>query len=102
MLYLQFLRYLKKECKNRFLTRLENVSLHFYVDIEKFQYTICFVNANRKMKFCLDKQGFARALLMDLSKAFHTINHKLLIAKLHAYGFSTDALEILLSYLQDR
>ena len=54
------------------------------------------------MKFCLDKQGFARASLMDLSKAFHTINHKLLIAKLHAYGFSTDALEVLLSYLQDR
>ena len=53
-------------------------------------------------KFCLDKQGFARALLIDLSKAFGTINHELLIAKLHAYGFSTDALEILLSYLQDR
>ena len=42
------------------------------------------------------------ALLMDLSKAFDTINHELLIAKLHAYGFSTDALEVLLSYLQDR
>ena len=38
---------------------------------------------------------------MDLSKAFDTINHELLIAKLHAYGFSIDALEVLLSYLQD-
>ena len=55
-----------------------------------------------RWKFCLDKQGFAGALLMDLSKAFDTINHELLIAKLHAYGFSTDALEVLLSYLQDR
>ena len=53
-------------------------------------------------KFCLDKQGFAGALLMDLSKAFDTINHELLIAKLHVYGSSTDALEVLLSYLQDR
>ena len=53
-------------------------------------------------KFCLDKQGFACALLTDLSKAFDTINHELLIAKLHVYGFSTDALEVLLSYLQDR
>ena len=52
------------------------------------------------MKFCLDKQGFAGALLMDLSKAFDTINHELLIAKLHAYGFATDALEVLLSYLK--
>ena len=38
---------------------------------------------------------------MDLSKAFDTINHKLPIAKLYAYGFSTDALEVLLSYLQN-
>ena len=39
---------------------------------------------------------------MDLSKAFDTINHKLLIAKLHAYGFSRNALELVHSYLTDR
>ena len=39
---------------------------------------------------------------MDLSKAFATINHELLIAKLHAYGFQKDALDILMSYLSDR
>ena len=39
---------------------------------------------------------------MDLSKAFGTINHELLIAKFHAYGFSTNALKVLLSYLKDR
>ena len=39
---------------------------------------------------------------MDLSKAFDTINHELLIAKLHAYEFCTDALHDLLSYVQDR
>ena len=55
-----------------------------------------------RWKFCLDKQGFAGALLMDSSKACDTINHELLIAKLHAYDFSIDALEVLLSYLQDR
>ena len=40
--------------------------------------------------------------MLDLSKAFETINHRLIIAKLHAYSFSTDALEVLSSYLQDR
>ena len=55
-----------------------------------------------RWKFCRDKQGFAGALLMDLSKAFDTINHELLIARLHTYGFSIDALEVPLSYLQDR
>ena len=39
---------------------------------------------------------------MDLSKAFDTINHKLLIAKLNAYGFDLSALEIVNDYLSDR
>ena len=39
---------------------------------------------------------------MDLSKAFETINHQLLLAKLHAYGFSKQALAIICSYLSNR
>ena len=54
------------------------------------------------MEKSLDKNGFAGAILMDLSKAFDTINHELLIAKLHAYGFQKDALDILMSYLSNR
>ena len=56
-----------------------------------------------RLKQCLDKNGgIYGAVLMDLSKAFDTINHELLIAKLKAYGFDNSALEILLSYLSDR
>ena len=50
----------------------------------------------------LDNNGYAGAILMDLSKAFDTINHDLLIAKLHAYGFSSEALQIVCSYLSNR
>ena len=39
---------------------------------------------------------------MDLSKVFDTINHKLLIAKLYAYGFSKDTLKQINSYMSDR
>ena len=39
---------------------------------------------------------------MDLSKAFDTINHELLIAKLHACGFQKESLNILMSYLNGR
>ena len=55
-----------------------------------------------KLKNTLDNKGYTDAVLMDLSKAFDIINHELLIAKLHAYGFSKQALKILFSYMSDR
>ena len=55
-----------------------------------------------KWKSTLDKKRFARAVLMDLSKAFDTINHELLIAKLNAYGFSEPSLKLIYNYLKDR
>ena len=43
--------------------------------------------------------GYGDAILMDLSKAFDTLNHDLLIAKLHAYGFDIKTLKLLHNYL---
>ena len=42
------------------------------------------------------------ALLTDLSKAFDCLDHELLIAKLHAYGFSLPALRLINDYLSNR
>ena len=39
---------------------------------------------------------------MDLSKAFDCLNHKLLIVKLEAYGFSRSALKLVYNYLSNR
>ena len=39
---------------------------------------------------------------MDLSKAFDTTDHSLLVAKLEAHGFSNQALSLLQSYLCNR
>ena len=55
-----------------------------------------------KWKSILDRSGFDGAVLMDLSKAFDTINHELLVAKLHAYGFDKNSLRVIFSYLTDR
>ena len=53
-------------------------------------------------KKVLDKGGYICAIFMDLSKAFDTLNHDLLIAKLGTYGFETDALSYMKSYLTNR
>ena len=45
---------------------------------------------------------FGWAVLMDLFKAFYTLDHDLLIAKLHAYGFITESLKLIKSYLTNR
>ena len=55
-----------------------------------------------KWNLSIDNKDFAALVLMDLSKAFDTINYSLLLAKLHAYGFSKQALAIICSYLSDR
>ena len=55
-----------------------------------------------KWKLSLDNSGHAAAVFMDLSKAFDTLNHELLIAKLAAYGFEEQALAIVLDYLSNR
>ena len=53
-------------------------------------------------KEALDKGNSVSAIFMDLSKAFDTLNHDLLIAKLEAYGFSVNSLSYIHSYLNKR
>ena len=61
----------------------------------------CLIEMIEKWRKFLDIRGHAGALLSDLSKAFDYIDHELLIAKLHAYGFDNDALKFIYSYLRE-
>ena len=55
-----------------------------------------------KWKKSLDKEENMSAIFMDLSKAFDTVNHALLLAKLKTYGFSKQALSFMCSYLKNK
>ena len=48
-----------------------------------------------------DKKGYAAAVLIDRSKAFDTVNHELLVAKLYAYGVTGPSIRLLMSYLSN-
>ena len=53
-------------------------------------------------KKSLDQKKFVGIVLMDLSKAFDSIPHDLIIAKMPAYGVSKNSLVFLYSYLKRR
>ena len=50
----------------------------------------------------LDQGNTPITIFMDLSKAFDTLNHDILIYKLKAYGLSETALKLMQSYLTNR
>ena len=62
----------------------------------------CLMSMVEKWKNTLDKGGYVSAIFMDCSKAFDTLNHNLLIAKLGAYGLERGSLSYMKSYLNDR
>ena len=53
-----------------------------------------------KWKTILNKKLKVGALFMDLSKAFDTLDHSLLLVKLSVYGFDNNSLSFVRSYLQ--
>ena len=54
------------------------------------------------MLLARDKKEICGAILTDLSKAFDCISHDLLIAKLNAYGFDKNALNVIHNCLFER
>ena len=71
------------------------LSLYFCGYRKGYNTHCALLSLIEKWKKVLDNKGYASAILMDLSKAFDTINHELLVAKLYAYGFSKDALKLI-------
>ena len=81
----------------------DQMSKYFETRFSKFQcdfrkgYIVqhCLLAMIEKWKTAVDNGGVFAALLTDLSKAFDCIPHDLIIAKLAAYGFDTNALKLI-------
>ena len=82
---------------------MENKLSKFITGFRKLHGTQhAMVTMLEKWRKALDKKEYICVLFMDLSKASDTINHDLLLAKLRAYAFSKNALNLMCSYLKNR
>ena len=65
----------------------------------------CHHALNTIVDFCklnLDAKKHVIAIFLDLSKAYDTVDHELLLAKLSYYGFGRDAIDLIKNYLSNR
>ena len=71
--------------------------------MKKPQYTICNTKNDRKLEEKqLNKRKEIGVIIMDLCKAFDTLNHKLIVTKLKAYSLDFNAALFIKSYLINR
>ena len=61
-----------------------------------------FLKLTEDIRLELDRGQITGLVLMDLSNAFDSIPHPLFISKLHAYGMTCSALNLITSYLTER
>ena len=55
-----------------------------------------------QIKLNIGEKKMSCGIFIDLSKAFDTVNHQILLGKLEHYGIRGNALDLLKSYLSDR
>ena len=62
----------------------------------------CLIVMLEKWRATLDKKGFSGVLLTDLSKAFDSLSHDLLLAKRDACGFDYNSIKLIHDFLVNR
>ena len=100
-----FSKIIEKAVSNRRISFLESKRILIdqqYGFRHKNSTHMALIEIYDKISAAIDNREFAIGIFIDLSKAFDTINHNILIKKLEAYGIRGIALNWFKSYLSDR
>lgn len=64
--------------------------------------TMSLLDIQDKISKAMDDNEYSLGIFLDLAKAFDTVHHKILLAKLEHYGIRGTSLQWFKSYLSDR
>lgn len=93
MMYKRLLNYLNKICL---------LSEHQFGFRRNHSTNFALIDLINKITTALDNKEFAIGVFLDLSKAFDTVDHSLLLQKLEFYGIRGIALEWFKNYVTQR
>ena len=99
-------------CFSKIFERVYHNQLYAYFDMLLSSLLAAFrkhyncqhvlINLIEKCREALDSLEYFGLMIMDLSKAFDCLPHRLFLCKLHKYGVSKEACQLLHSYLMRR
>ena len=100
-----FSKILERLLYNRMLNFINQNSILYYLQFgfrEGHSTGMALVNLVDKIVSSMDKDEYALTVFLDFSKAFDTVDHKILFSKLEHYGIRGLALDMIKSYLSNR
>ena len=70
------------------------IKKNFYANFSQDSTDECLIHLTDFIKFQMYKGHFVRMVLLNLQKAFDTVDHNILLMKLEALGLSQDSIHI--------
>ena len=86
----------------KFLTKYEILYKYQFGFRKGHSTTLALIEIIDNIKCAIDNDNYVLGIFLDLSKAFDTVNHKILLNKLHHYGIRGQTNKLFESYLTNR